>query len=336
MPAAPLPVVLTLAPLDISVLSFPTDTMHRWDIDTDGPVPDDLWQQVEVLYTLQAFPTVQQAPHLRWIQLHSAGSNQATNHSIGQTDVIITNASGVHAIPMAEYVIAVMLSLQHRVPQMVDYQRRAEWPDWPTSLRTFNPQEAWGQTIGIVGYGSIGRQVARLATGLGMRVLAMQYGSQRRDEGFVLPGTGDPDGSLPSAYVSPADLHQLLAESDVVVLALPLTPATTRLIDAAALAAMRPHAILINVGRGATVDEDALVAALGEGRIGGAGLDVYVQEPLPASSPLWHAPNTLLSPHISGTHPLYAHRVGLLFDENMRRYRSGLPLLNVVDRARGY
>jgi phosphoglycerate dehydrogenase-like enzyme len=257
-------------------------------------------------------------------------------HPLFTSDVAFTTTSGIHAVSIGEYVLAMILAWRHRLPALFDQQRRGEWPPDDQRWPLFVPDELAGQTIGIAGYGSIGRQVARLAHAFGMRVLALQQHAGRAQRGFILPGTGDPEGSLPERFFAPGELHALLAASDVVVIALPLTPATTRLFDAAAFAAMKPGALLVNIARGAIVDEGALVAALRSGPLGGAALDVFAHEPLPAGHPLWSLPNVLLSPHISGMTPHYDARASLVFAENLRRYRAGEPLLNLVDKAAGY
>jgi len=170
-----------------------------------------------------------------------------------------------------------------------------------------------------------------------MRVLACKRDpSQRQDTGYCAPGTGDPEGRLPDAWFPPEKLRDLLARSDVVVMAAPLTPATDRMLGAAEFAAMKPSAYFINVGRGATVDEPALAAALRERRLGGAAIDVFAQEPPPAGHPLYALDNVIVSPHVSGFLPSYDDRCAELFAENLKRYLSGAPLLNLVDRAKGY
>ncbi|MCP4514378.1 MAG: D-2-hydroxyacid dehydrogenase, partial [Delftia sp.] len=191
-------------------------------------------------------------------------------------------------------------------------------------------------TIGIVGSGSIGRQVGRLARAFGMRVLALQRGDDPADHGHVIPGVGDPQGSIPERFYRPHELREMLAQCDYVLLAVPLTDATRRLIGPDELRAMRSTAFLINIARGGVVDEPALIQALAEGWIGGAGLDVFAQEPLPPDSPLWGMENVILSPHIAGSTPHYHARAADVFAENLRRYLAGEPLLNRVDWGRGY
>jgi phosphoglycerate dehydrogenase-like enzyme len=160
--------------------------------------------------------------------------------------------------------------------------------------------------------------------------------SQRKDSGYTLPGTGDPEGLLPDTWLGPDGLPELLARSDVVVMCAPLTAQTRRLIGARELALMKPSAYFINVGRGASVDETALAQALASGRIAGAAVDVFAQEPPPAGHPLYTLVNAIVSPHVSGFLPSYDDKCAELFAENLHRYLAGRPLLNVVDRARGY
>jgi phosphoglycerate dehydrogenase-like enzyme len=169
-----------------------------------------------------------------------------------------------------------------------------------------------------------------------MRVLALQRSSDPADHGYTVPGVGDPEGIIPERFYRPQELQDMLPECDYVVLAVPLTDATQELIGRDELRAMRPSAFLINIARGGVVDETALIRALQEGWIAGAGLDVFVQEPLPDDSPLWSMDNVILSPHISGSTPRYFDRAVDVFAENLRRYLAGEPLINRVDRTTGY
>lgn len=300
----------------------------------------EIWREVEILYTFNTLPPPEWVPRLRWVQLHSAGADHLLEHPLFQRDVWFTTASGVHAINMAEYVFAMVLAWFHRVPRMLEWQARAQWPPDRERWSLFVPEELWGKRMGIVGYGSIGRQIARLAKAFGMRVLAMHRGrgdpQDHRDLGFVFPGTGDPEGVLPDRYYPPDQLHALLAESDVVVIAVPLTPETRGMFDEAAFRAMKPSAFLVNIARGPICVESALIRALREGWIAGAALDVFDQEPLPPEHPLWHLPNVLISPHVSGFTPHYDARAAALFEANLERYLKGEPLFNLVDKKRGY
>ncbi len=291
---------------------------------------------VEVLLTSLGLPTAEQAPHLRWVQSYSAGVDGWMPMAADRLrDVALTTASGVHGPVMAEYSLTLMLAWAHAMPQLAAYQGQHEWP--AARFRVYQPMELRGATLGVVGYGSIGRETARLAHALGMRVLACKRDpSQKADTGWTVPGTGDPDGSLPERYYAVEQLHDMLGECDYVLLTLALTPATRHIIDVAALHRMKPGAVLINVARGGLVDEPALIEALRTGRLRAAGLDVFEQEPLRSDSALWSLPNVLLTPHIAGLTPAYGDRLSMLFAENLRRYLDGAPLLNRVDPAAGY
>jgi phosphoglycerate dehydrogenase-like enzyme len=297
------------------------------------------YSRVDVLYAGAPPRDLALAPRLRWVQLHMAGVNALHDHPVYRDGTItLTTTSGVHASAVAEYAITAMLALAHRVPRMVEWHARGGWPPDADRWRLFVPAEIRGAAIGIVGYGSIGREIARIAKiAFAMTVLACKRDPARRaDEGYGLPGTGDPDGTLPDEWFAPAALLTMLSRSDVVVMCAPLVPETRHLIDATALSAMKPSAYFINVGRGATVDEHALAQALRERRIAAAAVDVFAEEPPPAGHPLYALDNVIVSPHVSGFVPSYDDRCSELFSENLRRYLAGAPLLNVVDRARGY
>jgi phosphoglycerate dehydrogenase-like enzyme len=297
------------------------------------------YADVDVLYAGSPPRDLARAPKLAWVQLHMAGVNTLVDHPLyAASRIPLTTTSGVHACAVAEYALTVMLALAHRVPRMVEWRAKGGWPPdlerWPL----FVPSEVRGATLAIIGYGSIGRELARMAkAAFAMTVLASKRDpSLRADTGYALPGTGDPDGRLPDAWYGPDQLHEMLARADVVVLAAPLTRETERMIDARALAAMKPSASFVNVGRGGSVDEPALARALAEGRIAGAAIDVFAQEPPPPGHPFYGLENAIVSPHVSGFLPSYDDKCTDLFAENLRRFLAGAPLLNLVDRAKGY
>ena len=297
------------------------------------------YRKVDVLYAGAPPREPGRAPALRWVQLHMAGVNALADHPLyTQTRLPLTTTSGVHAATIAEYAVAMMLALAHRVPRIGQWQARSGWPPDEQRWPLFVPSEVRGATLGVIGYGSIGRELARIAKwAFAMRVLACKRDPSRRaDDGYCLPGTGDPEGAFPDEWLGPGQLDHLLAHSDVVVLCAPLTAETTGLIGSAQLARMRPGAYFVNVGRGASVDEAALAKALAEERIAGAAVDVFAQEPPPAGHPLYAVDNVILSPHVSGFLPSYDEKCSVLFAENLRRFLAGAPLLNLVDRARGY
>jgi phosphoglycerate dehydrogenase-like enzyme len=312
--------------------------IEQWSTRSMGAVPEDLWQEVEILYTSfdTPLPSPEQAPRLRWVQFYSAGVDSIINCPLVRTPVIFTSASGVHAINMAEYVFTMTLAWFRRFPRLLQWQQCGQWPTSSERSSSFVSEELRGKTIGIVGYGSIGRQVARLANAFGMRVVAMQRGTDHRDHGFQFPGVGDPEGTLPDRYYTPDQLHSMLSESDVVVIAVPLTSKTRDLFDTAAFQAMKSRAFLVNISRGEVCNETALVRALEGKQIAGAALDVFHQEPLPPNHPLWRLPNAYISPHCAGLTPQYDERAATLFEENLRHYLAGEALYNIVDKMQGY
>ena len=284
----------------------------------DGPVDD-----VEVLLrgwlNADAFDRLlARAPRLAWVHSATSGVERALTPAARSRGIVVTNARGVFSAPIAEYVLMMILATSRRLPQLLELQRERTW-------QPLEGVEMRDLTIGIVGLGSIGRAVAELVSAFGGKVIAMR----RRAE------TG---GSEPSVaeLLGPDGLPQLLGASDFVVLAAPLTPETEGMINAQALAAMRSDAWLINVARGRLVDERALLAALREGRIGGAILDTFHDEPLAAGSPFYDLPNVVVTPHTSWSSGRVLDRSVELFCENLRRFSAGQPLQNVVDPAAGY
>jgi phosphoglycerate dehydrogenase-like enzyme len=295
-----------------------------------GQLPADVLARAEVFYTSGWAPPPQATPNLRWVQAHSAGVDHlignplfATAEGEAHPRVMLTTASGVHAINISEYILMMLLALAHHLPLAFAMQQQGEWN---MQRQDFLPQELHGATLGLIGYGAIGRQTARLAQALGMRVLAL-----RRTAPLALSQTQEG-----VEFFTREQLPRLLSQSDYVALTAPLTPETRHILDRNALGALKPSAYVINISRGDLIDEEALIAALREGRLAGAALDVFAQEPLPMSSPLWGMSNVILTPHIAGITPNYEARAAELFAENLRRYRAGHTLLNRVDFARGY
>lgn len=299
-------------------------------------IPSDVWQKVEVLYTNRVLPSPEQAPNLKWIQFHWAGVDHAVDEPIlSKPGLIATNLSGAAAPQMAEHAVMMMLALGHHLPELFDLQRRAEWPS--ERWKRFNPVELNTSTVGIIGYGSIGREIARLLNIFGATILATKRDVKHpSDSGYIRQGLGDPNGDFVRRLYPPQALCSMLKECDFVVVTVPLTTETRHLISARELAAMKPSAYLIDVSRGGVVDHDALIEALRERKIAGAALDVFPEEPLPPSSPLWKLPNVIITPHISGFSTHYDERAMELFAENLRRYIKGEPLYNIIDLQRGY
>ena len=261
-------------------------------------------------------------PRLSWVHSATAGVERLLTAEAAGRDLVITNARGVFSEPIAEYTMMMILAIVRRLPELMELQRERTWQPLPA-------RELRQVTVGIVGLGSIGRAVARLAVAFGARVIAT-----RRDPGRFDVGEPIPEGL--DQILSHDELPELLAAADFVVLALPLTTTTDKLMDARRLAQMKPGAWLINVARGRLVDQAALLRALRSGQLGGAVLDTLWEEPLPPRSPLWDAPGLIITPHTSWSSGRVLDRSIELFCENLARFRDGRELLNVVDREAGY
>jgi len=259
-------------------------------------------------------------PRLKWYAQYGAGVDWLLRHpDVRDADFLLTNGSGIHAVPISEHIIGMMLALSRQLPKALRQQMQGQW-DRSIAETTF---ELAAKTMVLVGVGAIGERTARLASALGMRVIGVRRNAERGAEGV-------------ERMVAPQDLQQVLPEADVLVLTIPLTPETRHMIGAAELSLLKPSAYLINIGRGGTVDQDAMIEALRQGRLAGAGLDVFEQEPLPSDSPLWDMQNVLITPHVSGFTPARAERAWALFSDNLERYLSDRPLCNLVDKQLGY
>lgn len=285
--------------------------------------------EAEILCAFSVPPNVRElAPNLRWLQFPGAGVDSLRPTGLLNTDsgIIIATASGIHSTSISEYVFGSMLMFNRSWPEMVRLQDRHMWPR-NSSWYNLGGRELIDQTLGIVGLGNIGRQIAHLGKAFGMRVIATRRSAGAAHE--------QPEPDVDTLYPM-GQLHEVLQQSDYVVLAVPLTPETAGLIGEPELRAMRQSAYLVNIARGKVIDEDALIRALREQWIAGAGLDVTAEEPLPSESPLYTMPNVILTPHISGESIHYEQRLAALFADNLRHYRSGRPLRNQFDPTRGY
>ncbi len=286
--------------------------------------------EVEALVSHRAPSDLARVPALRWLQVPSAGVNHLATDRPWDHGLVVTNARGVYAIPIGEYVSGMVLRVHQPHATWDRDQAAHHWPDGEPELISM----VRGRTAVIAGYGSIGREVARQLSALGMGIIAVKSRPDLlRDTGFRVPGTGDPDGSIPELVVGDKALPEVAAEAHVLVVTMPLTSITHGIIGREVIDALPPGAWLINVARGALVDEAALLVAVRSGRLAGAVLDVFGTEPLPPDSPWWDEPNVIVTPHASG------HTLRFFDDlliENVRRYRAGETLLNVVDAERGY
>ncbi|MBI2858890.1 MAG: D-2-hydroxyacid dehydrogenase, partial [Chloroflexi bacterium] len=282
---------------------------------------DSELKQAEVIFAMAALPDrlLERAPHLKWLQLGGAGIDKYFGTGILDGKIIVTNSRGVAAIPIAEHILALMFMLAKNAPKLLANKQKKHW-------EKFQVIELRDKVVGLIGLGAIGGELARLAKAIGMKVIATRKSAIRR--------TVNSDGVDEVLPIS--DMPYLLSGSDFVVVAAPLTEETKGLIGEAELRMMKPSAYLVNVARGAIVDQKALINALKSGRIAGAGLDVVESEPLPAISELWELPNVVLSPHMAQTTDRRSHRIVGLFSENLRRYLAGENLLNLIESDRGY
>lgn len=277
---------------------------------------------------------------LEWVHSGAAGVGGSLTPTMLDSSVVFTNSAGVHAPPMAETVLAMLLHFGRGLDFAVEAKARSEWSTEPYYVDGAPLTELADSTVGIIGFGGIGREVARRVASLGARVIAAKRTPARPGEANLRPMAGGGVlGSRIEMVWGESGLDAVYRESDAVVVAAPDTPETRGMVDADAFARMKEGTVLVNVARGRLVDEEALVDALRGGRIRGAGLDVFSEEPLPAEHPLWSLPNVVMTPHVSAVTRLFWRRETDLILENLDRYMRGAPLeewRNVVDKRAGY
>lgn len=350
-----------MAPIPVTVL-LPFGARERERLEAAAPGFAFTWRdddvaaladaEVEVLLAGGLPDDPAAVPALRWLQLPGVGLDalsvdprwEARAADAARTvdaesavhaapKLVVTSAAGAYTSAVAEHAIAGLLAGVQRVPERLAHQRERRWPE-PEQVAG---RPLRGATLAVAGYGSIGREVARLATAFGMEVVALKHDPHRRREAkrWTLPGTGDPDGVLPRSFAGLDALAEVARAADHLVLALPLTPATRAIAGADVLAALGPDGWLVNVGRGGLLDEPALSQALASGSLGGAALDVFATEPLPPDSPLWALPNVLVTPHVAGRGSDWPALAALVAD-NLARWADGRELRNRVDLANGY
>jgi len=309
-------------------------------------IPENVWKKATVVLTMFIVPENRaQAPNLRFIQCMSAGVELWANDPVFEEapEIIAASASGVHATNIAEYVIMQSLNAYHRQSVLQEIQhvdkRWTRTKYVPPGTISGSP-ELRGDVMGILGYGCIGRECARLASAFGLHILAASSsGKQAPAKGFMVEGTGDLDGHIPEAWYSsndPALLREFLEKVDILVIACPLTKVTRNIISDETIRFLKKSAYVINIARGPVINHDALYQALEEERIAGAILDVTDPEPLPANHKLWTTKNCTITPHISGAGTMYETRCIDLLEVNMKRFRKGEPVLNQVDVGKGY
>lgn len=288
---------------------------------TDQPEQmEPLLDEIEIVAGHFPHAMIPRAPRLRWFQQWGAGTDWLMRYpEVASLDFMLTNASGVHAVPISEHILAYMLAFSRRLPEAMRAQQQHAWQ------RDGSPEafELAGKTMLLVGVGAIGQRTALVAGVLGMRVIGVR---------------SDPSKSVPGVeyMIGPEALETALPKADFVVLTIPLTAETRGLFNARLFERMKPAAYFINIGRGGTVDEEALIQALRSGQIAGAGLDVFATEPLPPDSPLWDMENVIITGHYSGSTPHYDRRALEIFIDNLERYLKNKPMRNVVDKQKGY
>jgi len=265
----------------------------------------------------RAIPNLSFAKRLKWVHSFSAGMDSVLTEELINSSVLASNSAGIHATPIAEHVLAFLLTFTRKFQESFYNQQKKVWEriDTLTELR--------GKTVLIVGLGNIGKEVARLASCFGARVIAVDIPEKEKPEFVQQLGGVD-------------ELAALLAEADFVVLALPHTKDTHHFMNKERLEVMKQQAVLLNIGRGGVVDEQALIRVLQEKKIGGAALDVTEKEPLPQESPLWSMENVVITPHHSGISEKYMERAIDLFYLNLQAYLKGERLPNLIDKERGY
>jgi phosphoglycerate dehydrogenase-like enzyme len=320
-------------------------TVLHWPRGSKEIVADDLTRADVIFGFMPEIKRRDDVPNLKFVQLASAGAELALDNPLWKDetskDIQLCNASGVHTFAIPQYFIATTLALFHQLqPQILISQNEKRWATDADIAGQLFVRELRSCTVGVLGYGHIGREAARLSKAFGAKVVAATSdGMKKKQQGWAIEGTGDPDGSIPSQYYStkdPASFASFLQATDVLLVALPSTPATRYILNDTTLAYLRPTSILVNIGRGDLISTPALLSALDSERLAGAALDVTDPEPLPTGHPLFGRKNVIVTPHLSGRTEKYFELALEILMENVKRYTKGDELVNLVDRKRGY
>lgn len=324
-------------PVEDSVLAaLQAQGRHRFEVvappgETVRALPSALIADADVLFSNFPPGNLAEMRRLRWVQLASTGYSQLFGLDLPARGVTATNCRGCFDVPIAEWNMAMMVNLARDFRLMIRNQEAAHWDRSAVFQR-----EIRGLTVGLWGYGGIGRETARLAKAMGLRVhVFARSGVGPREEVYTVPGTGDPEGVLPDRVFRTGEEMEFLGGMDFLILAMPLTKQTEGLVGERELQALPRHAFLLNPARGAIVREEALLRALREGWIAGAAIDTHYRYPMPPEHPLWRFPNVIFSPHISGSSlsPHFKRRLWDIFAQNLARLDEGRPLLNVITPA---
>jgi phosphoglycerate dehydrogenase-like enzyme len=296
-------------------------------LDQPRALPSELARGKQVMFGCYMPTNLDEMTALRFVQIDSVGYDHILGAELPRRGIAVANGLGVLEVPIAEWTMAMMIALARDLRRMMRNQDDGHWDRDPRFQR-----EIRGLTVGIWGYGGIGRQTARLAKAMGLRVHVLaRSGVGPRTDIYCVPGTGDPEGRLPDVVFTPERRHDFLASLDFLVMAMPMT-GNRGIVGEDDLRALRPSAFVLNPARGPLIQEAALIRALREGWIAGAALDTHYQYPLPADHPLWSMPNVIMTPHISGSNgsPYTDERIWDVFLQNVRRFRDGAPLLNRI------
>ena len=297
--------------------------------------PENL-KKAHVVFTASALFDSKDAPNLRWVQTESAAVAHLLDTSVVRNNIPLANVRGAFSPSVAEFAVGMLIALKRRFRRGFDLQSMKYWAENEEYHELFG-DSCYGSTLGIVGYGSIGRHAARIAHSMGMKILACNSsGEATRDTGYRLPDSGDPAGEFPSGWYRLDQLDKMFPDCDSVIVCLPLTKQTYHALGMKALEYLPPHAYLVDVGRGGVLDLADLLTCLSEGIIAGAGIDVFEQEPLPPDCPLWDQHNLIVFPHVGSGTKQREDLVGSVLVENLTRFIENRRLINVVDFKRGY
>ncbi|MBH1940807.1 D-2-hydroxyacid dehydrogenase [Mobilitalea sibirica] len=295
-----------------------TTSMISLNVRKHDEVTMEMVQKAEIIFGWPSKEQLREAKNLKWLHLPSAGADRFVDkESYCNKEIVLTNSSGVFGLPIAEHVFAMILSYNRKLQEYAYQKAERKWQG------VSGERDFYGSTIGIIGMGDIGTEVAKRAKVWGANVLGIKRTITETPE-YV------------DRIYSTEEIDKVLAESDYIVLALPSTPKTQEIISEEKLKIMKSDAFIINVGRGSLINQEALIKALKEGWIGGAGIDVTTPEPLPEDNPLWELPNVIITPHSSGGSPSNDKRRMNIFLDNLNRYLKHQPLRNTVDFREGY
>lgn len=330
-------ITVPLTEIQIEDIRKLSDNLHITHLPTDdlAIIPIEIWEPIEVLFTDTIFPEEDQAPHLKWIQYFSEKPDLSTQNKLSlRKNLKLTTMEGINAIQVAEHAVGLLLALSRKLPDLFNLQENNEWlNNRPIS---YQPNDLFGSTIGIVGYNKIGRQIAHILKGFGCSILASKKNVMHpTDESYTPEGTGDPEGNIFTRLYPQQAIRSMFKECDSVIITTPYTKMTQNLIGENQLEALKPGSMLVDVSEGGVVDLEALTNLMADNQIGGAALDVFPDQPLPADNLLWSLPNVIISPNVSTYSKNHIHRKLDLFSKNLLQYLDGQNLFNQINLGKG-